>query len=173
MSTHSTLLLSPGFERARTLSKTLWWFFVINFGITALWLASVPVLLIWPEIASYNLDGSLVSVAGQPMPERINSVLAILVRTAPALVLLYHAIQIFGCFAKGQVFAAKPIIHIRAAGLWTIIWAFAPSAAQLILEGHVRMKFEPALLAFGVATFIAAHVMAEARRIADENASIL
>jgi len=37
----------------------------------------------------------------------------------------------------------------------------------------VRIKFEPALLAFGVATFIAAHVMGEARRIADENASIL
>jgi hypothetical protein len=76
-------------------------------------------------------------------------------------------------FRQGRVFAAKPIIHIRAAGLWTIIWAFAPSAAQLILEGHVRMKFEPALLAFGIATFIAAHVMAEAQRIADENASIL
>ena len=47
------------------------------------------------------------------------------------------------------------------------------AAAQLILQGHVRLKFEPPLLAFGIATFIAAHVMAEARRIADENASIL
>ncbi len=94
-------------------------------------------------------------------------------RTAPALFLLYHAIRIFSSFAKGAVFAAKPIAHIRAAGFWTILWAFAPSAAQFILEHHIRMKFEPALLAFGIATFIAAHVMGEAQRIADENASIL
>ena len=173
MTTPTALASSPSFERARSLSAMLWWFFVINFGVTALWLASAPVLLIWPESASYNLDDTIVSMAGLPMPERINAVLAIIARTAPALFLLYHAIQIFGCFRKGEVFAAKPIAHIRAAGFWTIIWAFAPSAGQLILEGHVRMKFEPALLAFGVATFIAAHVMAEAQRIADENASIL
>ena len=37
----------------------------------------------------------------------------------------------------------------------------------------MRIKFEPALLAFGIATFIAAYVMGEAQRIADENASIL
>jgi hypothetical protein len=167
------LPLSPSFNRARIWSRVLWWFFVIDFGVTALWLASVPLLLIRPDIASYNLDGSLVLVAGLAMPERIHAVLAIVVRTAPALMLLYHAIKIFGCFAKGEVFAHRPITHIRAAGLWIIIWAFAPSAAQLILEGHVRVKFEPPLLAFGVATFIAAYVMAEARRIADENASIL
>jgi hypothetical protein len=165
--------LSPSFERARILSKTLRWFFVINFGVTALWLASVPVLLIWPDAASYNLDGSVVAVAGLPMPERINAVLAIIVRTGPALVLLYHAIRIFDCFARGEVFAAAPIAHIRAAGFWTILWAFAPSAAQFILEYHIRIKFEAPLLAFGVATMIAAYVMAEARRIADENASFL
>lgn len=173
MSLSSAPSLSPSFERARFWSGILRWFFVINFGVTALWLASTPLLLIWPEIASYNLDGSLVAVAGQPMPERINAIGAIIVRTIPALVLLYHAIRIFGCFAKGEVFAPTPITHIRAAGFWTIVWAFAPSAAQLILEHHVRIKFEPALLAFGVATFIAAYVMGEAQRIADENASIL
>ncbi|MES2472033.1 MAG: hypothetical protein V4601_04225 [Pseudomonadota bacterium] len=167
------LASSPSFERARNLSGLLWWFFVINFGVTALWLASAPVLLVWPEIGSFNLDDTIVSMAGLPMPERIRAVAALVVSTLPALVLLYHAIQVFGCFRKGEVFAARPIAHIRAAGFWTIVWAFAPSAAQLILQGHVRMKFEPALLAFGIATFIAAHVMAEAQRIADENASIL
>ncbi|HJS45176.1 MAG TPA: hypothetical protein VJ753_02130 [Rhizomicrobium sp.] len=169
----SDLALSPTFERARTLSSVLRWFFIVNFWVTAVWVAWVPLLLIWPEAIKYSLDGSLVSVASQPMPERINAVAAVVIRTAPALVLLYHAIKIFGCFTKGEVFAATPITHIRAAGLWTIIWAFAPSAAQLILEHHVRMKFEPGLLAFGIATFIAAHVMGEAQRIADENASIL
>lgn len=173
MSADTALVSSPSFQPARIWSAVLWWFFVINFGVTALWLASAPVLLIWPESASYNIDGSLVSVAGLPMPARINAVLALVVRTLPALVLLWHAIQVFGCFRKGEVFAARPIRHIRAAGFWTIIWAFAPSAAQLILHGHVRLKFEAPLLAFGIATFIAAHVMAEARRIADENASIL
>lgn len=173
MTTPADLAASPSFERAKGLSHALWWLFIINFVVTAVWLAFVPVLLIWPQIASYNIDGSIVAVAGLPMPERINAVWAIVVRTTPALFLLWHAIQIFGAFRKGEVFAPKPIGHIRAAGFWTIIWAFAPSAAQLILEGHVRMKFEPALLAFGIATFIAAHVMAEAQRIADDNASIV
>jgi len=173
MTSSLDLALSPTFERARVLSNALRWFFIVNFWVTAVWVAWVPLLLIWPESVQYNLDGSLVSVAGLAMPERINAVAAVVVRTAPALALLYHAIKIFGCFTKGEVFAAKPIAHIRAAGFWTIIWAFAPSAAQLILEHHVRIKFEPALLAFGIATFIAAHVMGEAQRIADENASIL
>ena len=167
------LALSPSFERARTLSGVLRWFFLINFWVTAVWLAFVPLLLIWPEAVQYNIDGSLVSVAGQPMPDRVYAVAAVMVRTAPALMLLYHAIRVFRSFAKGEVFAAQPIAHIRAAGFWTIVWAFAPSAAQLILEHHVRIKFEPPLLAFGIATFIAAYVMGEAQRIADENASIL
>lgn len=173
MSSASALAASPSFEKARTLSLWLKWLFIVNFWVTAVWLVTVPLLLIWPEAVKYNLDGSLVSVAGQPMPERINAVAAIAVRTAPALFLLHYAIRIFSSFAKGEVFAAKPIAHIRAAGLWTILWAFAPSAAQFILEHHIRIKFEPALLAFGIATFIAAHVMGEAQRIADENASIL
>jgi hypothetical protein len=129
--------------------------------------------VVWPEAAQYNLDGSVVSLAGQPMPGRLYTAAAVLVRALPALALLYHAIKVFGDFAKGKVFALPTIAHIRACGFWTIVWAFAPGAAQLILEHHVRIKFEPALLAFGVATFIAATVMGEARRIADENASIL
>jgi len=172
--THSSdLALSPTFERARSLSNVLRWFFVINFGVTALWLAAVAALLIWPQIASYSPDGSLMSVAGLPMPERINAVAAITIRTAPALVLLYHAIKIFGCFAKGEVFAATPIAHIRAAGFWTILWAFTPALSEIVLDHQHIVKFDPPLLAFGIATFIAAHVMGEAQRIADENASIL
>lgn len=173
MASASDLALSPTFERARTFSNVLRWFFVINFGVTALWLAAVAALLIWPQIASYSPDGSLASVAGLPMPERMNAVAAIVIRTSPALVLLYHAIKIFGCFAKGEVFAATPITHIRAAGFWTIIWAFAPALSQLVLNHQHIVKFDPPLLAFGIATFIAAHVMGEAQRIADENASIL
>lgn len=173
MASTSDLALSPTFERARTLSNSLHWFFVINFGVTALWLAAVAALLIWPQIASYSPDGSLASVAALPMPGRMNEVAAIVIRTGPALVVLYHAIKIFGCFAKGEVFAATPIIHIRAAGFWTTLWAFTPALSQIVLDHQHIVKFDPPLLAFGIATFIAAHVMGEAQRIADENASIL
>lgn len=173
MSTDTTLASSPSFQQARTWSAVLWWFFVINFGFTALWLIAAAALPVWQVPASFLMDDMLIKVAAEPMNERLTAAWAIVVRTTPALFLLYHAIQVFGCFRKGEVFAVKPIKHIRAAGFWTIVWAFAPSAAQLILHGHVRLKFEPPLLAFGIATFIAAHVMAEARRIADENASIL
>ena len=68
MAHSSDLALSPTFERARSLSNVLRWFFVINFGVTALWLAAAAALLIWPQVASYSPDGSLASVAGLPMP---------------------------------------------------------------------------------------------------------
>jgi len=45
MSTASGLALSPTFERARVLSNVLRWFFIINLGVTAVWLASVLALL--------------------------------------------------------------------------------------------------------------------------------
>jgi hypothetical protein len=102
------------------------------------------------------------------------------IRTLPALVLLHHAQRLFRLFARGEVFAPAPIHHIRVIGAWLIVWAFASTAGHIALNlatgahpviGHVQ--FEPPLLAFGIATTIAATVMAEARRIADENASIL
>jgi hypothetical protein len=165
--------LLPSFERGRTLSGILRWCFTINFGITALWLAWVLILPIWPQAASYSPDGTLASLAALPMPGRINAVAATIIRTAPALVLLRHAIQIFGCFARGEIFTATPITHIRAAGFWTVIWAFAPVLAEIVLQHQHIVKFNPPLLAFGIATFIAAYVMGEGVRIADENASIL
>jgi len=173
MTTSSPLALSPSFERARIWSNVLRCFFIVNFWVTALWLAGVLLVLIWPEAAKYNPDNSLLSVSSLAMPERIKAVAADVARTLPALILLYYAIKIFGCFARGEVFAPVPIAHIRAAGLWTVIWGFAPTAARIILDHHVTVKFEPALVAFGIATFIAAHVVGEAQRIADENASIL
>jgi len=173
MSDSPALALSPSFERARTLSNVLRWFFILNFGVTALWLAWVLILPIWPQAASYSPDGSLASLAGLPMPGRINAVAATIIRTAPALVLLRHAVKIFGCFARGEVFTATPITHIRAAGFWTVIWAFAPALAEIVLQHQHIVKFNAPLLAFGAATFIAAYVMGEAQRIANENASIL
>lgn len=166
--------LSPAFNKARTLSRILMVFFVAAFWLNLAWMLAAAALPVWPEAARFTFDGSLVDVAGQPMPVRLNAVLAIVIRILPGLVLLHHAAALFGGFARGEVFTAAAIARIRAVGTWTVVWAFAPAIAHVILhhDGH-GLHFEPPLLAFGAATVIAAHVMGEARRIADENASIL
>jgi hypothetical protein len=170
----ATTALSPAFDKARSLSQVLMVFFVAAFWLNLAWMLAAAALPIWPEAARFTFDGSLVDVAGQPMPVRLNGVVAIVIRILPALVLLHHAAALFRGFAKGDVFTAAAIARIRAIGAWIIVWAFTPAAAHIVLahNGH-GLHFELPFLAFGGATFVAAHVMGEARRIADENASIL
>jgi hypothetical protein len=97
----------------------------------------------------------------------------------PILFLMHHARLLFRHFARGDVFAATAIAHIRAAGLWLIAYPFAGIAGGILVVAsgvtHAVHHIVPGLwpLATGVTTFIAAHVMAEAQRIAAENAEIV
>jgi hypothetical protein len=113
----------------------------------------------------------------------------------PELLILHHTRKLFFCFAGGEVFAAKPIAHIRAAGLWLTVSFFTGIAAIVLLD-HYGLKnslsplfpshdhhFSGALIALfmefkaalftGIATIIAAYVMEEARRIAADHAEIV
>ena len=130
------------------------------------------VLLIWPQAASYNLR-RFADFSGQPgHAGRMNAVAAIMIRTAPALVLLYHA-KIFGV-SQGRGFREPHRSSISAPpDFGPSSGPSRPQLAEIVQHHQHIVKFDPPLLAFGVATFIAAHVMGEAQRIADENASIL
>jgi hypothetical protein len=67
---------------------------------------------------------------------------------------------------------------MRAAALWMIVAAFARSVDHFIFSlsvgrGPHGLSFSPEILFFGVCTYVAAYVMAEARHLAEDNASIV
>jgi hypothetical protein len=119
----------------------------------------------------------MVPLAGHSLGARIVGAFFLMVGVLPGLFLLVHARRLFSGFAHGDVFTAGAIAHVRALGLWLVISAFATLVAKLGLAAasgqHLDAGLKIDTLVFGIATFVAAHVMAEARRIADENASIL
>jgi len=96
----------------------------------------------------------------------------------PIVLTLHHARKLFGCFARGEVFAVKPIAHIRGVGLW-LTASFFTDSAGLVLLHYCGVATPVSPIAFlgalftGVATTIAAYVMEEARRIAADHAEIV
>jgi hypothetical protein len=176
--------LSPDFERARKLSRVMAVLFTIAFWLT---LAGTMLLLGLPLdpllerggvghgiVGFYDIK---VSLEGLSVLQCVWVMLAFEMATLPVLFLLHHARLVFGHFAKGEIFVLPVIDHIRSAGLWLIISFFAPMLAQMALnllqlsQGQAHGSTWP--LTIGAVTFIAASVMAEARRIADDNASIV
>ena len=96
------------------------------------------------------------------------------------LLILHHASRAFVQFAKGEVFVTTAIARIRSAGLWLVIAGFAAGVEQVLfnLFAGVRpialeLQLRPTLLFVGLAVYVMAYVMAEAQRIAADNASIV
>ncbi len=172
---------SPGFDKARHISRILALLLAIGFWVTLAWLIAVPVLLIspvgggWGNIAGVTIDPAALSVG-----HRAGAILAILLGTVPSLLILHHAARAFVQFAKGEVFVATAIAHIRSAGFWLIISGFATAVEQVLfnLFAVVRpiaheLALRPALFFVGLAVYVMAYVMSEAQRIAADNASIV
>jgi hypothetical protein len=137
----------------------------------------VPLLAVWPQAGSIRWGNDLIEFTGLSPAQRVGLLAATEVGMIPALFLLHHARRLFGCFWRGEVFAAASVSHIRAAGFWLVVSAFAAMVATIGLYSTHGVKADVELdlrsVVFGIATFIAAYVMGEARRIADENASFL
>jgi hypothetical protein len=109
----------------------------------------------------------------------------------PDVLILHHLRKLFFYFARGEVFAAKPIAHIRATGWWLTGSFFLGIVAVYLLQqlglknaiyaNHINfpagllalsIEWKDALL-MGIATIIAAYVMEEARCIAADHAEIV
>jgi hypothetical protein len=170
-------ILSPSFQRARTLSRILAVLFTIGFWLGLVLALCVPLLAAWPQAGSIRWGNDLIEFTGLSPAQRVGLLATAEVGMIPVLFLLHHARRLFGCFWRGEVFAAASVSHIRAAGFWLVVSAFAAMVAKIGLYSTHGVKADVELdlrsLVFGIATFIAAHVMGEARRLADENASIL
>ena len=174
--------LSPGFDRARRVSRTMTVLLAIGFWVTLAWLIASSLLLFWPEAGGWGsvAGGTVIPPASLSFGSRAGAIFAIFLGTAPSVLILRHGERVFAHFAKGEVFAAEAIAHIRSAGIWLIVAAFAPAVEQISfnLFAAVRpvahnLDLRPIMLFFGIAVYVAAYVMAEARRIADDNASFV
>lgn len=170
--------LSPAFDRARMLSRLMAVLFTIAFWLSAVILACLPAMLIWPLAGSINLGGTIVSFADLTRQQHVLAFLAVVVNLVPALFLLHHTRRVFGAFAQSQVFAPLTIAHIRSTGIWLVACFFGGATtvplmigAGLHEPGQLPLDFWP--LVIGITTFIAAHVMTEAARIAADHAEIV
>jgi hypothetical protein len=173
--------LSPSFDRARRVSRILAVLLAIGFWVTLAWLIALPGLLIWPVGGGWGtITGVTVNPAALPVGDRAGVIFAIILGTAPSLLILHHATRAFVQFAKGEVFVSTAIAHIRSAGLWLIIAGFGTAVEHLLfhLFAAVRpiadeVQLRPALIFVGLSVYVMAYVMAEAQRIAADNASIV
>jgi hypothetical protein len=179
--------LSPAFSRARTLSRIIAILFTLFFWFTVFMLAMVVVRAIVPlPNTGYGLElGTRIPLGDMTGWRFVGGAAAVILLLGPDAMILHHARKLFGCFAKGEVFAARPIAHLHWTGLWLIVSFFTGVAAVHILNvmgaandgrpnGLVPTIIESKTIFFiGLATTIAAYVMEEARRIAADHAEIV
>lgn len=179
MSQIVTPALSPAFDRARKLSRVMAVLFTVGFWLTLALLVLIPVMVAWPGAhGSLDLGYAAVSFDKLSLWQRAGAGLALAISATPILLLMHHARRLFGHFARGEVFTADAIGHIRAAGVWLVVSFFAAIAGRIVLALNgvpqtARNGDGLWPLLTGTATFIAAHVMAEAQHIAAENAEIV
>ena len=176
--------LSPDFGKARRLSRIMTIVLAVGFWVTLIWLAVQPGLRVWPTAGGWGRVGApdavIIAPASLPFGPRAGAVLAIFVGVTPWLLVLHHGGRVFANFAKGQVFVQRNTAHLRAAGLWMVVAGFATAAEQVLfnLAAGVRpigrqLDHRPMVIILGIAVYVAAYVMAEAQRLADDNAAIV
>jgi hypothetical protein len=180
--TFASPALSPSFDRARKLSRVMAVLFTIGFWITLVGLVVVLVIPFLPgdlpEGGKLQLNSIAVTLTGLSLWQRLGAVLALVISALPLVFLMHHTRHVFAHFSKGKVFSPEPVAHIRQAGIWMIILFFAEIVAPIAIiaigampPGQFPLAFWP--LFIGITTTIAAHVMAEASRIAADHAEIV
>ena len=146
--------LSPRFDRARRLSK------ILVFALTAcLVLGVVGLLAFTGYMLSPGLQAFVTERFHKIPPVSSHKYLFALVAAVPYGLALIFARKLFARFAAGDVFTPATIGIMRTAALWLTVSGFIP--------------FQPLTLIAGIATYVAAYVMEEACRIADDSASIV
>ncbi len=147
--------LSPGFDKARRLSKIL--VFVLGLGIVFIIIAMIGVAIYG---ASPDLQALIAEHSRRTIPPFSWGKYALLFLAAvPCLLALLYARRLFARFAEGDVFSLGTIALMRTAALWIVLAGVMPP--------------DPFTLVIGMAAYVAAYVMAEARRLADDSASIV
>jgi hypothetical protein len=173
--------LSPAFDRARKISRVMGVIFTIAFLVWLFVLIAslVSVIIQRPHAGVGLVAGKIIVPLGNLRGWRAAGAMAgVALFVVPIVMTLHHARKLFGRFARGEVFAVKPIAHIRGAGLWLTASFFTDSAGLFVLSySGVATPVSPVAflgtLFTGIATIVAAYVMEEARRIAVDHAEIV
>lgn len=197
-----TLTLNPsmpsGPERTRMLSRLMVAFFAIAFLLNLSMVLTAPLFGIFQKTLGgaglgFGLgERIIVGFASLTHAQAIGAVIGMEIFALPRTLAMYHILRMFLCFSRGEVFAAKPIAHLRAAGWWLVACFFASIAAISLLsawgglvtaDGAPHFHFPGALIGLavifrttlftGIPVIIAAYVMEEARRVAADHAEIV
>lgn len=118
---------------------------------------------------------------------RLGGFLASLVSAGVAIWALWEIWALFGCYARGELLALRPVRHLRRMGLALVALAFAmpishtlhvlaltlgnPAGQRQISFGLSSQHYLSLL--FGLVLLALATVMREAVRLADENAEFV
>jgi hypothetical protein len=151
----------------------------------------VTAIFQWPNMGIGLEHGIRIPTGNLRGWQAVGAFVAASLVLVPDILILHHTRKLFFCFAKGEVFAEKPIAHIRAAG-WLLSASFFMGITAIYLLQlcgqknaflPVHLYFPTGLiglsiewkdeLLFGISLIIAAYVMEEARRIAADNAEIV
>ena len=147
--------LSQGFDKARRLSRILSVMLTIGFVLIVVAMVCFTVYM-----ASPDLQGFIAEISRKPIPPvGWGKYGLVLLHAVPSLLALFYAKRLFARFAEGEVFSLATIDVMRRAALWIVVSGLIPPQASTLVVG--------------MATYVAAYVMTEARRLADENASIV
>ena len=175
--------LSPDFNRAMRMSHSMAFILGVGFWVTLVWLAVMPLLLVWPSPGGWGdlwRSGAIISPASLPVAARAGAIAAIAVGVIPTLFILHHARRAFASLARGNVFAPSTIVHLRFVGGWLMVSGAASGVSEGLFNFFAGIRpiahdlnFKPELIVFGIGVSVAAYVMAEAQRIADDNAAII
>lgn len=189
--------LSSSLGLARKLSRAMVGLFALALLLNLSMALTAPLFAIFQKTPGgaglgYGLGEGIIVRFGSLTPaQATGATIGMELFAAPRILAMYNILRMFLCFSKGEIFAARPIAHLRAAGWWLTATFFASIAAVWLLHssgslnpaGGVTLRFPAAVMGLaifyrsalftGIPLLIAAYVMEEARRIAADHAEIV
>lgn len=147
--------LSPGFDKARRLSRILSAILAVGFILIIVAMVGFTLYMAAPGLQEF-----IAGLAKKPIPPvGWGKYGLVILHAVPSLLALHYARRLFARFADGEVFSLATIEVMRRAALWIVVSGLVPPQASTLVVG--------------MATYVAAYVMAEARRLADDSAGIV
>ena len=185
------LEMPVSFDRARRISVVIVLLFDIGLWLAVAFTVMAPLALLFvlPNLGAISNDLPAI-VAGEwakhsslpfadiSVGRKLLLIVDFLAAMAPNLLILSHGRGLFAGFTRGQVFTEASIAHLKALGFWLIVSVVVSIFVQTFFFAIAQIRdhafdIEPMTLLYGAITYVAAYVMAEARRIAADNAEIV
>lgn len=177
------IIVDRRFDKAKRWSARLRY---LSFVILAIWFVLGISMIVWPELLTGQLDRLLAGATyAKPMPEW--KIMALLAVFAPPWVLglytLWMLAQLFGHYAKGQVFSIDSCRVLKRLGVLLLVSAlvvfFSPTLAVLIATSDNPPGEKELMIEISAATIypvlsgglllIIGQIMARARELDEEN----